>query len=135
MKAGLLLFAHGARDPNWSLPFQAVLESVRVRAPEVSVLLSYLEFMSPDLIDAGAALAAQGCTQVDVVPLFLGTGGHVRRDLPLLIETLRTAHPQTTWTVRSSIGEAPGVIEAIAAASLAGLTGHHPTHPGSGDPA
>lgn len=135
MKAGLLLFAHGARDPNWSLPFQAVLESVRVRAPEVSVALSYLEFMSPNLIDAGEALAAAGCTQVDVVPLFLGTGGHVRRDLPLLIDTLRTAHPQTTWTVRSSIGEAPGVIEAIADASLAGLSGHLPTNTGSVDPA
>ena len=63
MKAGLLLFAHGARDPNWSLPFQAVLESVRNRAPEVSVTLSYLEFMSPNLIDGGHALAAAGCTQ------------------------------------------------------------------------
>lgn len=130
MKTGLLLFAHGARDPNWSLPFQAVLESVRRRAPEVSVALSYLEFMSPNLIDAGRALAAAGCTQIDVVPLFLGTGGHVRRDLPLLLDQLRKAHPETTWTLRASIGEAPGVIEAIADASLAGLSGHHPTNAG-----
>ncbi|MDO9315484.1 MAG: CbiX/SirB N-terminal domain-containing protein [Burkholderiaceae bacterium] len=134
MKIGLLLFAHGARDPNWSLPFQAVLESVRIRAPGVPVALSYLEFMSPNLIDAAQALAAAGCTQVDVVPLFLGTGGHVRKDLPLLIDTLRTIHPQTTWIVRASIGEAPGVIEAIADASLSGLSGHLPTYSGSVDP-
>lgn len=121
MKSGLLLFAHGARDPNWSLPFEAVLATVRERAPEVLVALSYLEFMCPNLLDAGHALAAAGCTHVDVVPLFLGTGGHVRKDLPVLIETLRTAHPQVTWAARSSIGEAPGVIEAIAAASLAGV--------------
>lgn len=135
MKAGLLLFAHGARDPNWSLPFQAVLQTVRLRAPEVSVALSYLEFMSPNLVDAGRALAAAGCTQVDVVPLFLGTGGHVRKDLPLLIDALRTAHPHITWAVRPSIGEAPGVIEAIADASLAGLSGHLPMNSGSVDPA
>jgi sirohydrochlorin cobaltochelatase len=121
MKAGLLLFAHGARDPNWSRPFEAVLDSVRRRAPDLTVALSYLEFMSPNLIDAGQALAEAGCTQVDVVPLFLGTGGHVRRDLPLLIDTLRIAHPQTTWSVRPSIGETPAVIEALAEASLAGL--------------
>ena len=121
MKHGLLLFAHGARDPNWSLPFQAVLESVRTRAPEVCVTLSYLEFMSPNLIDAGQMLAAAGCATVDVVPLFLGTGGHVRKDLPLLIDALRKTHPGTTWTVRASIGESPGVIDAIAQASLAGL--------------
>ncbi|MBY0469050.1 MAG: CbiX/SirB N-terminal domain-containing protein, partial [Burkholderiaceae bacterium] len=63
-------------------------------------------------------LAEAGCTQVAIVPLFLGTGGHVRKDLPLLIEALRSAHPQVTWTLQPSIGEAPGVIEAMAAAAL-----------------
>ena len=77
----------------------------------------------PNLIDAGRALALAGCARVDVVPLFLGTGGHVRKDLPLLIETLRAAHPQTTWTVRASIGEAPGVVQAMADAALAGIAG------------
>ena len=135
MKAGLLLFAHGARDPNWSLPFQAVLESVRTRAPHVAVALSYLEFMSPSLLEAGHALADAGCTQVDVVPLFLGTGGHVRKDLPALIDTLRAAHPRLTWTVRASIGEAPGVIEAIAQASLATLHDDVADPPGNGNSA
>ncbi len=121
MRAGLLLFAHGARDPNWSLPFEAVLAQVQERAPGVMVALSYLEFMRPNLVEAGQSLAAAGCTRVEIVPLFLGTGGHVRKDLPVLIETLRVAHPQVTWSVQASIGEAPGVIEAIARASLAGL--------------
>ena len=71
MKTGLLLFAHGARDPNWSLPFRAVLESVRNRAPDVCVELCFLEFMSPNLIDAGHALDAAGCTQIDVVPVVI----------------------------------------------------------------
>ncbi|MFM9914541.1 MAG: sirohydrochlorin chelatase [Rhizobacter sp.] len=134
MTTGLLLFAHGARDPNWSLPFQAVLETVRARAPGVCVILSYLEFMSPDLIDGGHALAAAGCTRVDIVPLFLGTGGHVRKDLPLLIDALRSAHPQTTWTARTSIGEAPGVIEAIAQASLAFVLDKDPANHSSTEP-
>ncbi|OYU00346.1 MAG: cobalamin biosynthesis protein CbiX [Burkholderiales bacterium PBB1] len=115
---GLLLFAHGARDPNWALPFEAVLSRVREQAPEIAVSLSFLEFMAPTLLEAGDTLAAAGCTQVAIVPLFLGTGGHVRKDLPLLIEALRSAHPQVTWTLRSSIGEAPGVIEAMATAAL-----------------
>jgi sirohydrochlorin cobaltochelatase len=122
MKAGLILFAHGARDPNWSLPFKAVCDTVRHRAPDIAVVLGYLEFMSPNLVDAGHELAAAGCLRIDIVPLFLGAGGHVRKDLPVLIETLRAAHPQVTWTVRSSIGEAPDVIDAMARASLAGLT-------------
>lgn len=135
MKTGLLLFAHGARDPNWSLPFRAVLESVRNRAPDVCVELCFLEFMSPNLLDAGHALAAAGCTQIDVVPLFLGTGGHVRKDLPLQVEQLRAAHPQAVWTVRASIGEAPVVIDAIAQAALAGVSGNVLFKPGLVDSA
>ena len=116
--AGLLLFAHGARDPNWALPFEAVLRRVREQTPGIEVALSFLEFMTPTLVDAGGTLADAGCTCVYIVPLFLGTGGHVRKDLPLLIDTLRQAHPQVTWHIQPSIGEAPGVIEAMATAAL-----------------
>ncbi len=115
---GLLLFAHGARDPNWVLPFEAVLRRVREQAPGLTVGLSFLEFMTPTLVEAGDALAASGCTRVAIVPLFLGTGGHVRKDLPLLIDTLRSAHPHVAWTLQASIGEAPEVIDAMATAAL-----------------
>ncbi len=115
---GLLLFAHGARDPNWALPFEAVLRRVREQAPGLEAALSFLEFMTPTLVEAGRILADAGCRRVDIVPLFLGTGGHVRKDLPLLIDTLCQTHPQVTWTLRPSIGEAPGVIEAMATAAL-----------------
>ena len=119
-RSGLLLFAHGARDPNWALPFEAVLRRVREQAPGIAVSLSFLEFMAPSLLEAGGALAAAGCTRVAIVPMFLGAGGHVRKDLPALIETLRHTHPQVAWTLQPSIGEAPGVIEAMATAALRG---------------
>jgi len=81
---GVLLFAHGARDPRWAAPFEAVAAKRRVRDATLQVRLAFLEFMTPDLVSAGRELAALGCMRVDVVPLFLGAGGHVRKDLPLL---------------------------------------------------
>jgi sirohydrochlorin cobaltochelatase len=123
MQRGLMLFAHGARDPRWSLPFEAVARSVRQRAPALVVQLAYLEFMSPGLIDAGHLLAQAGCARVDVVPLFLGAGGHVRKDLPLLLDELAVLHPQVTWQLRTTIGEVDSVIDAMAQAALA-LTAH-----------
>ena len=119
MQRGLMLFAHGARDPRWALPFEAVARSVRERAPALWVQLAYLEFMSPGLVDAGRALAQAGCARVDVVPLFLGAGGHVRKDLPLLLAELATLHPQVRWQLRTAIGEADSVIDAMAQAALA----------------
>jgi sirohydrochlorin cobaltochelatase len=123
MKTALLLFCHGARDPNWAKPFEAVLARIRELHPDVPVALAFLEFMSPGLIEAGQTLAAAGCGSVAVVPLFLGTGGHVRKDLPALMDTLRLAHPQVSWSVQPSIGESPRVIAAMADAALAAIQG------------
>jgi sirohydrochlorin cobaltochelatase len=123
MKTAVLLFCHGARDPNWARPFEAVLARIRELHPDMPVALAFLEFMSPGLIEAGHTLAAAGCDSVEVVPLFLGTGGHVRKDLPALLDNLRLAHPQVSWSVQPSIGESPCVIAAMADAALAALQG------------
>jgi sirohydrochlorin cobaltochelatase len=118
-RRGLLLFAHGARDPNWARPFEAVLRMVREREPDTPAVLSFLEFMTPGIAEAGRQLAQAGCEQIEIVPLFLGAGGHVRKDLPLLVDALRAEHPGVLWTVRPAVGEAAGVVEALAVASLA----------------
>jgi len=124
---GLLLFAHGARDPNWARPFQAVAARCReargepTQADEHSrIALGFLEFMAPDLVQAGRQLVAAGCRQVVVVPLFLGAGGHVRKDIPGLMAQLQSEFPDVVFSLQAAIGEAPGVVEAMARAALAG---------------
>ena len=119
MKNGLLLFAHGARDPRWALPFEDVARRIRAREPSVAVELSFLEFMAPTLREGGERLAAAGCMQVDVVPLFLGAGGHVRKDLPELLNELAAAYPGVQWRLQKAIGEVDSVVEAMALAALA----------------
>ncbi|MEO7152599.1 MAG: CbiX/SirB N-terminal domain-containing protein [Burkholderiaceae bacterium] len=120
-RRGLLLFAHGARDPRWAMPFRDVAARIGARAPTVAVELAFLEFMAPDLLDAGRRLADTGCSRVDVVPLFLGSGGHVRKDLPALMQTLAGERPDVAWTMRPAIGEVDAVIEAMALAALASM--------------
>jgi sirohydrochlorin cobaltochelatase len=115
---GLLLFAHGARDPRWAQPFEAVAEKVRAREPGLPVVLAFLEFMSPTLSEAGHQLAEAGCRKVCVVPLFLGAGGHVRKDLPELLAELARQHPRVTWTLTRAIGEVDPVVQAMADAAL-----------------
>lgn len=115
----IVLFAHGARDPAWAAPFEAVAAQLRAARPQLQVQLAFLEFMSPGLVQAGGALAAAGCRRVDVLPMFLGSGGHVRRDLPQLLQQLREQHPQVEFRLQPAIGELPSVTAAMAGAALA----------------
>jgi len=115
----IVLFAHGARDPRWAEPFEAVAARIRAAAPDCRVALAFLELMAPTLGEAATALVAAGATRIDVVPLFLGTGGHLRRDLPPLVEALRAAHPGVAIRLHAAIGEHAAVVEAMAAAALA----------------
>jgi sirohydrochlorin cobaltochelatase len=118
---GLLLFAHGARDPQWAQPFEAVARRCRAERGADRVALAFLEFMTPDLVAAGNTLVAAGCTAVDVVPLFLGAGGHVRKDIPVLMARLQADHPGVQFQLRPAIGEAAAVIEAMAIVALSAL--------------
>jgi sirohydrochlorin cobaltochelatase len=122
---GLILFAHGARDPRWVTPFEAVAARVRAARPGLPVRLAFLELMQPSLADAGAALVAEGCTRIDVLPLFLGAGGHVRQDLPRLADALRAAHPGLEVALHPAAGELPAVHAALAETAL-DLLDHRP---------
>ena len=117
IRPGIVLFAHGARDPNWAKPFHAVAERVRALQPQAEVRLAFLELMTPDLASAGAELAAAGCATINIVPLFLGAGGHVRKDLPALAQALAAAHPGIDVRLKNAVGEDPIVIDALAAAA------------------
>lgn len=116
---GLLLFAHGARDPAWARPFEAVAARLRATRPQTPLVLAFLEFMTPNFSDAADDLVRQGCTRVHVMPLFLGTGGHVRRDIPPLLESLRERHGAgVEWVLHPPLGEHEAVLQAMCDACL-----------------
>ncbi|MFL6673119.1 MAG: sirohydrochlorin chelatase [Massilia sp.] len=114
MKRALVLFAHGARAAGWAAPFQRLRELAQARLPDCEVALAFLELMEPRLPDEVARLAACGVTRITIVPVFLGQGGHLLRDLPLLVERLRAAHPGLDLDVAGAVGEDPGVLAAMA---------------------
>ena len=112
-KQALILFAHGARAASWAAPFERLRDLTRTRLPEVRVELAFLELMEPRLPEMVADMATQGIADVTVVPVFLGQGGHVLRDLPLMVEQLRIDHPQLSFKVVGAAGEDPAVLNAL----------------------
>ena len=124
LKQGLILLAHGARDPRWREPFEQLATRVREKRPDVAVSLAFLELMAPDLLAAGEALMAAGCDVLRVVPVFLGQGGHVRDDIPAQVDALRTRYSRALITLSPAAGENAGVIEALASFSVGELGGN-----------
>ena len=115
MAQGLILFAHGSREPGWAEPFEQLAARVRVAAPQAKVRLAFLELMQPDLAGAAAQLVSAGADTIRIVPIFLGQGGHLRRDLPLLVDDLRAQFPKAKFAYAPAAGDDARVLDAIAA--------------------
>ncbi len=112
--SAIVLFGHGARDPEWAGPMRRIRDTLLGRPEAPQVELAFLEFMSPTLPEAIAALAQAGARRVAVVPVFLAQGGHLKRDLPVLLEAARAAHPGCEITLATAAGEAEPVVRAMA---------------------
>lgn len=111
---GIVLFGHGARDARWAEPFERLAARLRAaRGADAPVSLAFLELMTPSLDTAIATQIAAGCSRITVVPVFFGQGGHIRRDLPQLIDACRAAHPGVEIRCATAVGEDDGVLDAI----------------------
>ena len=115
---GVILFGHGARNPEWAKPFHAIRDTLFVRAPETPVALGFLEAMRPTLNEAVDSLVAVGVDQIQIVPIFLATGAHIAKDLPRLAAAAMDRHPGINIEIAAPAGESALVIEAMAAYAI-----------------
>ena len=118
MTTALVLFAHGARDPEWANPMRRVQAEIRQRLPGVTVELAFLEFMAPTLLECVNGVIAQGARKIVVLPMFIAQGGHLKRDVPELLDQLRGQHPGVEFLLSGAIGENEIVVQAMATAAL-----------------
>jgi sirohydrochlorin ferrochelatase len=106
MKA-LLIIAHGSRK-------QTSNDEVQVLANAVSSLPSnfdliehaFLELTTPKVSDGIDTLIGGGATEVVILPYFLAAGLHVIDDLPMLLDSAKTQHPEVTFSLLKHLGAA-----------------------------
>lgn len=116
---GIILFAHGSRDPAWHEPIEAVARRMREMDPATQVACAYLELTEPNLETCVAELRSTGVHAITIWPMFLGSGRHAREDLPRLVADLRRQHSEIKFTLKAAMGEHPEVLEAMARVALA----------------
>ena len=110
----IILFAHGARDAEWAQPFRKIQRAIKARRPGTAVELAFLEIMEPPLADAVAGMVKAGHKRITVAPLFMAQGGHLKQDLPKILDAIRAEHPGAAITLLPAIGEVDALLDAIA---------------------
>ncbi|MEU9651196.1 sirohydrochlorin chelatase [Streptomyces sp. NPDC048110] len=101
----LVVVAHGSRDPRALSTVRALLDRVRTLRPALPVRLGHIELNEPLLPDT---LAALGGGEAVLVPLLLGRGYHVKRDIP----DMAAASPART-RVAAPLGPHPLLVDAL----------------------
>jgi len=109
----VIFFGHGARDIRWREPFDRLVELWTSQYPDTHAKVAFLELMSPSLPEAIAEYAAMGLVDVVIIPVFFGQGGHLRKDLPVILENCRTQFPEINLSTSSAVGESDEVLQSI----------------------
>ncbi|WP_107500647.1 sirohydrochlorin chelatase, partial [Streptomyces sp. sk226] len=102
----LVAVAHGSRDPRAPRTVRALLDRVRDLRPGLDVRLAHIELNAPLLPDTLDGL--RGADAV-LVPLLLGRGHHVKRDLP----AATAAAPAVRTRIAEPLGPHPLLVEAL----------------------
>ena len=115
---GILLFGHGARNPEWAQPFQRIRDAILAREPGALVEPGFLELMRPSFDEGVECLVRQGATEIVVVPIFMAAGSHVKKDLPQMAADAMNRHVGLVIELAAPVGEAESVLRAMAAYAL-----------------
>jgi sirohydrochlorin cobaltochelatase len=111
---GILLFGHGARNPEWAQPFHRIRDAILAREPEALVEPGFLELSRPSFDESVDCLVRQGATAIVVVPVFMAAGRHVRKDLPEMAASAMDRHAGLAITLAEPVGDAEPVLAAMA---------------------
>ena len=113
MSSAIILFAHGARDPEWAQPFHKIRTRLQQSLPDTTVLVAFLDCMQPTLTDAVAQLSVAGISDVTLIPMFLARGGHLKQDLPKLLTHIQQLNPELKMHISPAIGEVEVILNGL----------------------
>ena len=119
----LVLFAHGSADERWRATCEGLASQVAASLGEGRVRVAYLQMAEPTLESVAAELERTGCETVVILPLFFSAGGHVAKDVPRVVDLVRSRHPSLSLEVLPPVGEDErfsGLVTQLSKEALAG---------------
>lgn len=91
-KVGVMVCGHGSRDPEAIGEFAAVAAGIAARLPQYPVASGFLEFARPVIRDGLDLLRERGVRRILAVPGMLFAAGHVKDDIPSVLNAWQKQH-------------------------------------------
>src|SRR6185437_15434322 len=93
-KIGVMVCGHGSRDDEAIAEFAAVAAGIARRLPQYPVASGFLEFARPIIRDGLDKLRGQGVERILAVPGMLFAAGHVKNDIPSVLNDYTAQYPE-----------------------------------------
>ena len=105
----LILVAHGSRKSSSNEEVKALGEQIKaLKHDEYAIVMtSFLEFSEPTLQECLLDSIDKGMKEIIILPYFLASGHHVTRDIPEIIQTIQSAHPENKIILKPHLGSSP----------------------------
>ncbi|XVW81347.1 CbiX/SirB N-terminal domain-containing protein [Candidatus Profftella armatura] len=82
--------------------------------PNLIVKIAFLELIDPNLITCVAQLYKKNINTITIVPIFIGKGNHIERDLQNLLKNIKKIYPNINIRTTLPIGESKKILTEIA---------------------
>ncbi|MEZ5934589.1 MAG: sirohydrochlorin chelatase [Alphaproteobacteria bacterium] len=91
-KRGVMICGHGSRDEGAVSEFNQLVRDIAARLPDMPVESGFLEFAHPVIRDGLEGLRTQGVDHILAVPGMLFAAGHVKNDVPSVLNGYAHEH-------------------------------------------
>ena len=106
----VLLIGHGTRLAAGVAEFRMLADQLQQALPDRTCLAGFLELVEPDLPAALEQLRQQGFRRITALPALLLAAGHVKNDIPAILNAFQIEHPEMSITFGADLGVHPNLL-------------------------
>lgn len=107
----VLLIGHGTRRAAGVAEFHRLAEQIREALPNRTCLAGFLELVEPDVPTALEQLRQQGFRRIIALPALLLAAGHIKNDIPAILNAFQAQHPEMRITLGADLGIHPHLLQ------------------------
>ncbi|MCL6570518.1 MAG: sirohydrochlorin chelatase [Bacillus sp. (in: Bacteria)] len=113
MKA-ILYIGHGTRSKKGAEEAVSFIKRVMARIDVPIQEISFLELTNPGIEEGFRQCVERGATEITVIPLFLLAAGHIKKDIPHALVSIREKYPTIQVHVIEPFGVQGKILNGIA---------------------